>query len=59
MEETALKKLNPFDVAHEQYQVLKEKLRVTGDPQEKNQLFKRLVNLLAVMEFLISLNKAP
>jgi hypothetical protein len=54
-----LKKLNPFDVAHEQYQVLKEKLRVTRDPQEKNQLFKRLVNLLAVMEFLISLNKAP
>jgi len=54
-----LKKLNPFDLAYEQYQLLKEKLISTGDPQEKNVLFKRLVNLLAVMEFLISLNKTP
>ena len=55
-----MKKLNPFDLAYEQYQHLKVKLSLTGDPQEKNQLFKRLVNLLAVMEFLISLNnKTP
>jgi len=54
-----LKKMNPFDLAYEQYQLLKEKLRSTGDPQEKNVLFKRLANLLAVMEFLISSNKTP
>ena len=49
--------IKPFDLAYEQYQLLKEKLSSTGDPQEKNMLFKRLVNLLAVMEFLISMNK--
>ena len=58
-EEKELKKMNPFDLAFEQYQLLKAKLSSTGDPQEKNVLFKRLVNLLAVMEFLVSLNKAP
>jgi hypothetical protein len=57
MEEMPLKKLKPFDLAYEQYQLLKEKLSSTGDPQEKNVLFKRLANLLAVMEFLVSLNK--
>jgi hypothetical protein len=53
-----LKKMKPFDLAYEQYQLLKGKLSSTGDVQEKNVLFKRLANLLAVMEFLISLNKA-
>jgi hypothetical protein len=52
-------KANPFDLAYEQYNFLKEKLRATGDPQEKNRIFKRLLNLLAVMEFLVSLNKTP
>ena len=51
--------MNPFDLAFEQYQTLKARLSSTGDPQEKNVLFKRLVNLLAVMEFLISLNTPP
>jgi hypothetical protein len=55
----AVKKVSPFDLAYEQYQLLSNKLVATGDPKEKNLLFKRLVNLLAVMEFLISLNKAP
>ena len=52
-----MKKVNPFDLVYEQYQLLKEKLSATRDIQEKNVLFKRLANLLAVMEFLISLNK--
>jgi len=52
-------KLSPFDLAFEQYQLLKKRLSSTGDTQEKNVLFKRLVNLLAVMEFLVSLNKTP
>ena len=52
-----MKKLSPLDLTYEQYQLLKDKLSSTGDPQEKNVLFKRLANLLAVMEFLVSLNK--
>ncbi|GFO68176.1 hypothetical protein GMLC_17550 [Geomonas limicola] len=54
-----MSKVNPFDLAYEQYQLLKAKLTSTGDPREKNQIFKRLLNLLAVMEFLTSLNKVP
>ena len=54
-----MKKKKPFDLAYEQYQLLRDKLTSTGDPQEKNVLFKRLVNLLAVMEFLVSVNKIP
>lgn len=52
-----MKKIKPFDLAYEQYQLLKEKIKSTGDAQEKNILFKRLTNLLAVMEFLVSMNK--
>jgi hypothetical protein len=44
-----LKKVKPFDLAFEQYQILKTKLNATRDPQEKNMLFRRLANLLAVM----------
>jgi hypothetical protein len=51
-----LKKMNPFDLTYEQYQRLKKKFSSASDPQEKNMLLKRLVNLLAVMEFLINLN---
>jgi hypothetical protein len=54
-----VKTLKPFDLAYEQYQLLKGKLSSTRDPREKNVLFKRLANLLAVMDFLISLNKVP
>lgn len=50
-------KIKPFDLAYEQYQMLKVKLNSTRDPQEKNMLFRRLANLLAVMEFLVSVNK--
>ncbi len=34
------------------------KLKSTRDVQEKNKLFRRLTNLLAVMEFLLSVNKS-
>lgn len=50
-------KMKPFDLAYEQYQLLKVKLNSTRDPQEKNMLFRRLANLLVVMEFLVSVNK--
>ncbi len=52
-----MKKVYPIDLVTEQMERLKEKLRSTGSIQEKNVLFKRLVNLLGVMEFLISMNK--
>jgi hypothetical protein len=52
-----LKKRTPSDIAYDQYKALKEKLTSTRDVQERNILFRRLANLLAVMEFLISLNK--
>ena len=54
-----MKKINPFDLVYEQYRRLKEKFSSTGDPLEKRILCKRLINLLAVMEFLISLNNTP
>jgi hypothetical protein len=55
--ESIMKKINPLDVVQEQYQRLKEKLRSTHDAREKNVLFKRLINLAGVMQFLISINK--
>lgn len=54
-----LKNLKPLDLVVEQYQLLADKLRSTKDAQEKSKLFRRLTNLLAVMKFLISLNKPP
>ncbi len=54
---TKKKKINPIEVVQEQYQQLKEKLKSTRDVQEKNILFRRLANLLGVMQFLISSHK--
>jgi hypothetical protein len=51
------KKINPLDLVQEQYQSLKEKLRSARDVHEKQVIFRRLVNLLGVMQFLISINK--
>ena len=50
-----MKNINAFDLVYEQYHLLKEKIGSTKDPHTKNVLYKRLVNLLVVMEFLISL----
>ena len=55
--ESNMKKINPLEIVQEQYQRLKEKLRSTHDVREKNVLFKRLINLAGVMQFLISINK--
>lgn len=52
-----MKKINPLEVVQEQYQYLKDKLRSTQDVREKNVLFKRLINLAGVMQFLISIYK--
>jgi hypothetical protein len=52
-----IKKINPLDLLNDQYQNLKEKLRSARDDKEKKVIFRRLVNLLGVMQFLISINK--
>ena len=52
-----MQKINPLDVVQEQYQHLKYKLRPTPDVRGKNILFRRLINLAGVMQFLISVNK--
>jgi len=46
------KKKKAFDLAFEQYKQLQEKLQATADMQVKNLIFRRLVNLLEVMQFL-------
>ncbi|WP_198419545.1 hypothetical protein [Geomonas oryzae] len=52
-----MKKTKAFDLAYEQYHLLLTRFKSTGDTQEKHRLFRRLTNLLAVMDFLISINK--
>ena len=52
-----MNKINPLEVVQEQYKNIKEKLKSTHDIREKKVLFKRLINLVGVMEFLISIGK--
>ena len=47
------KKINPFDTAYQQYLSLAEKAQSTIDIQEKNLIFRRRINLLGVMQFLL------
>jgi hypothetical protein len=54
-----IKEINPLDLVKDQYQNLKEKFRSARDDKEKKVIFRRLVNLLGVMQFLISINKGP
>jgi hypothetical protein len=49
-----MKKINSFDTAYEQYLRVAEKTSSTTDIQEKNLIFRRRINLLSVMEFLLS-----
>jgi hypothetical protein len=52
-----MKKINPLEIVREHYQNLKEKFRSTHDVREKKVLFKRLINLAGVIQFLISISK--
>ena len=52
-----MKKINPLEVVQEQYQYLKEELRSTHDVREMKVIIKRLINLVGVMQFLISISK--
>lgn len=49
-----VKKISPFDTAYEQYRIVTEQASSTNDIQEKNLMFRRRINLLSVMEFLIT-----
>jgi hypothetical protein len=49
-----VKKINPFDTAYDQYRRLAEKTKSTSDIQEKNLIFRRRLNLLGVMQFLLT-----
>lgn len=51
-----MQKFDPLEVVQDQYHQIKEKLRSTHDVREKNVLFRRLINLVGVMQFLISIN---
>jgi len=53
-----VKKINPFNTAYDQYRKLTEKAQSTDDIQEKNLIFRRRINLLGVMQFLLSEPKA-
>ena len=49
-----LKRKKGMDLAKEQYQQLREKLHSTDDIREKNVIYRRLTNLLDVLQFLNS-----
>lgn len=53
------KKVDPLALVNEQYQILKEKLYAARNAQEKHVILRRLVNLLGVMQFLITSSKLP
>ena len=48
------KRINPFDTAYEQYRRLAEKTQSTVDIKEKNLTFRRRINLIGVMQFLLT-----
>ena len=48
------RKINPFETAYDQYRILSDKAQLTFDVQEKNLIFRRRINLLGVMQFLLS-----
>jgi hypothetical protein len=52
-----MNKINSLEVVQEQYRYLKEKLRLTNDVGEMRVIIKRLINIVGVMEFLISIGK--
>lgn len=47
-----IKERRAFEIAFDQYRQLRKELAATADMGEKNRIFRRLVNLLEVMQFL-------
>jgi hypothetical protein len=54
-----MKRINPFNLAFEQYRSLTEKTNTTNDMQEKNIILRRRINLLRVMAFLLLETRQP
>ncbi len=52
------KRINPLDLVYDQFRQLKEKLRTTGDAQERKVLLRRLVNIVGVIQFLLTINRS-
>jgi hypothetical protein len=48
------KKINPFETAYEQYRKLADESVSAVDIQQKNLYFRRRLNLLDVMQFLLA-----
>ena len=51
--------INPFDVAYERYQWIAERTQTAIDLREKNQLLHKRINLLSVMENILSETRQP
>ncbi len=49
-----MKKISPFDIAYEQYQMLANQMQPPSGRQEKKLFFRRRINLLSEMQFLLS-----
>jgi hypothetical protein len=49
-----VKRINPFETAYSQYRELTEMAQFTVDIQMKNLIFRRRINLLNVMHFLLT-----
>ena len=54
---SVMKNINPLEIVQEHYSNLKGKLKSTNDIREKNVLFMRLINLVGVIQFLISVGR--
>ncbi len=52
-----LKRINPLDLVYDQFRQLREKLKTTGDVRERKILLRRLVNIVGVIQFLLTMNK--
>jgi len=53
------KSINPLDLVYEQFQQLRERLKTTCDLGEKKILLRRLVNIVGVIQFLLTMKKGP
>ena len=50
------KRINPLDLVYDQFRQLKERLKTTGDAQERKVLLRRLVNIVGVIQFLLTMH---
>lgn len=53
-----LKGVNPLDLVYDQFRQLRERFRTAGDAQERKVLLRRLVNIVGVIQFLLTINRS-